>query len=58
MGGGGGGGQGRARFQPQSDLCSQSLGEGVAMSGMHVGVLIAKTPSNKRRNGIGRRVLN
>ena len=60
-----GGGEGMARFQPQSDLSSQSLGGGgggggggEAMSGMHVSVILAKTPSNKRRNDIGRRVLN
>ena len=47
MGGGGGGRDGQS--EP---------GEGETMSGMHVGVLIAKTPSSKRRNGIGRRVLN
>lgn len=45
-------------FQPQLDISSQSLGEGEAMSGMHVGLLIAKTPSNKRGDCIGSRVQN
>ena len=51
--GGGKGGQGSSHSQIFPVRAWGRGGGGVAaMPGMHVGMLIAKTPPNKRRNGI------
>ena len=55
MGGGGGGREGKVPVTVRSFQSEPGGGVGggvAAMPGMHVGMLIAKTPPNKRRNGI------